>query len=285
MIIQSVDREFEVIRKSYEDKNCCTYIAKDMADNESNLSYEITCVENRDILKNIVPIFLDMKQATSFEDFETCFSQDGKFFIVFRYFEGTQLVNALEDEHYTIQEKLILVKNLYQHIILLDMPMPILYEVLQEENLYITDSLDIQFNYHLSHINQFNELTLPLVHKRLVQLLRQIFKKEIKNKSVQEITEFIEDIEYGLYEYIVYEYKYYVEIFDLLYGRAELGELKPQTLIYKIIAFFVKIWPKLRNVLVLLVIVGALLYLLFYHNPNDTGGIKFNYIGTLELNK
>lgn len=288
MVIKFQDKQYELISKikTMGSGNIELYAACD-AVKRGKARYTIACVNDMELARKLVPVTTKNNTICTFKDLHDSFNADGRYYIVFSHADGRSLQQALDKGNYSLQERLLLIKNIYAQIFLLNMPECFLYEVLRKDNIVVDDDLGIRFNYYFTEVDYYWMVQEKDCINRMAGLVRELFARELEQKSSRELMKYARDMEEGRFSYLWDCYVAYDNIYETVLAKSEQQEIKPGRIWWRAWEGIKKIFPKVRAALAVALIGSAAIYLLLtLPNPVlSDKGVTFDRIGTLEINK
>lgn len=286
MVIKFQNMQFELISKikTTVSGNIDLYLGCD-ADRREDGLYTVACVRDMELARKLIPMTTKQNVSLSFRDLYASFNADGRYYIIFHYASGRTLQQALDEGKFHLRERLLVLKNIFAQIFLLNMPECFVYEALRKENMVIDDSLGVHFNYFFTEIEYYWQIQEKDLLNRVNGLVHELFAKELEQKSSRELMEFAKDLDEGRYGYLWDCYVDYDEVFETVLAKTEQRELEPRRFWWLAWERLKKIFPTVRTVLTAALIVSAAVYLL-WNLPNPAvsdNGVSFGQIGTLEI--
>ena len=283
MVIRYLDRQYEIIANVKSTSDLKLYSARESGGTEQK-PCTIACISNAALAKKLVPVTTKKNTCLTFTDLRTSFNADGRYYIVFDHAVGQTLQQSLADHSYNLKERLLIFRNICSRIFVQNMPDCFVYEILRKDNIVINDALDVRFNYFFTEVDYYSQATEKDCLYRISGLARELFQKEITEKSARELAGFVSDLEHGRYAYIWDCY----DAFNTVYDRLMLHDrqtLQPGRIWWRAWEAFKKKLPVIRTVLTTLLILAAGIFLLL-NLPDPVlseEGISFSRIGTLQI--
>lgn len=286
MVIKFQNQQYELISKmkTAGSGSLDLYLACDAAKRTETM-YTVACAADMELARRLIPVTTRINLSYTFQDFKASFNADGKYYMVFAHAAGRTLQQALERGNYSLTERLLLVKNIFARIFLLNMPQCFLYEVLRKDNIVIDDGLGVRFNYFFTEIDYYWKVEEADCIRRMGGLVQELFAYELEQKSSRELARFVRDLAEGRFSYLWDSYVAYDRIYEVVQNKSRQQEIRPGRVWWRAWEGCKKILPAVKTVLAAALIVSAAVYLLF-HLPNPVqsdNGISFQRIGTLEL--
>ncbi len=284
MLIKFLEKRYEVIQKLKTTGVLDLYVAKDINDVRQKL-YTIVCVSDRELARKLIPFTTKENTSIAFKDLHESFNLEGKYYIVFQYAQGETLQQVLQENVYDLKERLLLLKNIFGQIILLNMPECFIYEVLRKDNIVVDQALGVRFNYFFTEVDYYWQVTSKNCLHRINELVQELFQKELTDKSVRELKDFSKKLKQERLEDIWECYEAYNDFYENLLWKTEHQEIRPRRIWWKAWDAFKKKIPVLKAVLTILLIFASGAFLL-KSLPNPVlseDGITFDQIGTLQI--
>ena len=276
MVIKFQDKQYELISKikTMGSGNIELYAACDATKREG-ARYTVACVNDMELARKLVPVTTKNNTSCTFKDLYDSFNADGR-----------SLQQAMDKGNYRLQERLLLMKNIYAQIFLLNMPECFLYEVLRKDNIVVDDDLGIRFNYYFTEVDYYWKVQEKDCMNRMTGLVYELFARELEQKSSRELMKYARDMEEGRFAYLWDCYVAYDNIYETVLTKSEQQEIKPGRIWWRAWEGMKKLFPTVRTVLAVALIASAAIYLLLtLPNPVlSDKGVTFNRIGTLEIN-
>ena len=286
MVIKFQEKQFELISKIKTTGSGAIelYVACDAFLREGH-RYTVACVNDMELARKLVPVTTKNNINYTFKDFYASFNADGKYYVIFSYASGNTLQQVIESENCNLEERLLLLKNIFAQIFLLNMPECFLYEALRKDSIVVDDALGIRFNYFFTEVDYYWKVQEKDFINRLSGLVQELFAKELEQKSSRELMKYARDLEEGRFAYLWDCYVAYDNLYELVLSKSERQELKPGRFWWRAWEWMKKIFPTVRTVLAAALILSAAAYLLFtLPNPVlSDNGITFRQIGTLNV--
>ena len=285
MVIKFQNKQYEMISKIKTTGSGAIelYAASDAG--VEGVKYTIACVNDLELARKLVPVTTKANINFSFKDLYASFNADGRYYVVFNHASGKTLQQVIERGNCSLQERLLLLKNIFAQIFLLNMPECFLYEVLRKDNIVVDDALSVRFNYFFTEVDYYWKVEEKDCINRVSGLVQELFARELEQKSSRELTKFARDMREGHFGYLWDCYVAYDNIYEVVLTKSERQEIQPRRIWWRAWEKLKQIFPKIRAALAAALILSAALYLLLtLPNPMiSDNGISFGQIGTLEI--
>ncbi len=286
MLIQSLEQTFTVIQLLSSSDLSVSYLCRDYAQQNPS-DYLLVQVKEPELVKRIVPVFMEFTREDTFKDFAGSFPKDGSVYGVFHYSSFPTWAQKRERESCGLMERLEIAKNLLDKMLLYRMPLYFQRHVLTPDRVCVAPSLEIGFRYELQDIGFCFSVTQEQVSLAFQQFFEDLFSEELELQSSQSLEEFVLDcVKADSLEDL---YRRFIPLYQSL--REQLG--KPQTRppqrnskafqIWEIVKDAVRL---LRPVLAAAVILAVIIYLIATWNVGSQqadGAGTISYIGTVEI--
>lgn len=284
MLIEHPDSRYEVIQKRKTTDVLDLYIVKDLNDEKQRL-YTAVCVKDRELSRKLILVTTKKNTNISFRDLHESFNLEGNYYIVFRYTKGETLQQALQEHTFSLQERLLLLKNIFGQLFLLNMPDCFIYEALRKDSIVVNQALEVSFNYFFTEVDYYWQIEEKHCLRRVGELVQELFHKELAEKQDKELTEFSKNLTQERFSNLWDCYDACNDLYEHLTAKSEREEIRPGRFWWRAWEAFKRKIPVIKAVLSVLLIVAAGAFLLF-HLPNPVlseDGIAFEKIGTLEI--
>ena len=262
MLIHTLNRRFSVIMVYSSGNDADVLVCRDLWE-ENEREYLLVVVKNPDLVYRCAPFFTQQTGNHSFKDFVECFSRDGQLCIVFLHYGKPLFKDKFLEDSYFLNERLEIGKNLLSRMVLQNMPPSIQYEVLQDRNLMLDESLQVYFNYALEDISSHGLYTMDRVQMELGRIFRMLLRQEIETKVMDEVRVFVEDLEQCKFADYLEIYEAYDNVYVLLKDLQETGEIHPKSFLFRTWEKIKKAFSYVRPVLAVLIVGSAIGYLMY----------------------
>jgi len=285
MIIRTPERSFAVMQVLRSDSDEEISVCRDLSGGSGELC-TLARFRSPELNRYLLPMLVRQQSNPAFEDFLGLFTQDGDLYARFRYTQAPTLKARLEQGDLTFRERLEIAGELLGRMTLLDMPAPIQYEALREENVTVDDALRVRFNYALGSMNACFNINMGFICLRVQELLQELFAKELAEQSVPELVPYLAELEQGGLENYLAVYRGYDRIRKALEERVAAAPAEPQTWLFRLWARIKSLARFVRPILAGLVLIAAFCYLIYtLRAPQTLKGtpVTFDRIGTVEI--
>lgn len=285
MGIQTIHGEYLIIKKVYSDDSFEINLCKSEEDEEEKL-YTVIKLKNQEVIRNTIGIFSSLRQNHEFVDFIECFSRDSYLYIVFLYYEEVPL-NFEQIGDKPIMERVEIVKQLLSLIVILNIPSPIIYDVLSKENINFDASGKIYFNYFLKRVDKYNNLKNSNCLRRIGFIITNIFSEELQDNHVEGLNEFVDRCKNEDYKNVMEVYSDYVNLYDSFVRSLSIVKETKLSWLKKIINKILAVFNKLKPIIIMLALCIGVVYLIveFTSGTKNKNPTKIKSIGTVQIDQ
>lgn len=283
MIIQTLGKNYTVIKYCYSDNEIERYICIDEKDRQK---YTIVRVKSRDLISQTMMFLMGELENTDFTDFVDCFVSEEFLHVVLRYVEGINLREKISNEICTLEERIIIGKKMLERMMLLNMSNYFQQDCLRLENIIVQNSVDIAFQYEMRKIEGYKTFTFDDVCLQLFQVIEFLFSYEIKKKMIIPLNEFCNKLKKKEFDTLLEIYTEYGAMCEVVLAMKPEDMVMPKTgffLCWEKIKKYIKPFKKIIAVVLLLAAIFFLIYTLQQFTKNPAEKKVFEYIGTLEI--
>ena len=192
MLIQSLEQTFTVIQLLGSSDLSASYLCRDYAQQNPS-DYLLVQVKEPELVRKMVPVFMEFTREGTFQDFAGSFPKDGSVYGVFHYSSYPTWAQKRERENCSLAERLEIGKNLLDKMLLYRMPLYFQRHVLTPDRVCVAPSLEIGFRYELQDIGFYFSVTQEQVSLAYQQFFEDLFSVELELQSNQALEEFVLD--------------------------------------------------------------------------------------------
>lgn len=282
MIIETYDKVYSVVQHRVTGLHKDIYICKNKEDGQL---YTIIRIKDKKNTAKIVEFICEQKRNAKFSDFVEYFAYKEDLHIVFQYIRGMELERRLK-QVCTLEERMEIGKKLLEKLVLFQLPPYFLCQCLELNNIFVTDSLEVNFDYTLDKVEEYEIYTNRQAEAYLYRVIYILFAKELKKNVIEPMDKFLKKIQTDENFECLQIYKSYCECCDRIrkIPDEELAVSKN---------WFYRFWEKVKSFhkvikgsLLLLIFFGVFLYMIYsiWCSFQIKGYQKnYNSIGTVEI--
>ncbi len=277
MQINTSERELYVKNVLFKNEVSSNYICTDLND-DNDKSYLLVQLQPEKSAE-FIKIIMGMNKGNGYID---CFSDDGFFYIMFSYDKHQRLDGLIEKEQYSIVEKIEIVKNYFEKIILSDHKKELINEMINFENITLDESLCVEFNYCIfkAELCEFTD-----VQKKISTVIKKIFSNEENKGWFNSINNFCNELSKGKYSSVLDIYKQYLQIYEKIKIEADKNKIIEDKRIFIIGMSVKKIIKIAKGIFYWLIVIAAVALLIytFVRPDNDKGNTYYKQIGDVKI--
>ena len=285
MVIQTLEKSYVVVKRCGAEDGGERFICRD---GETGGLVTLLRLKDRQVIAGVMEYVSAEVPDRIFTDFKGCFVNGAYFCVTMEYHEGMTLGQRLERENSTLGERLEVLLKLLEKAVLLKLPWYFFCDALDLEQVVVSSSLEVEFNYRLRDLSRCGACGRDQAYGRLAGVMKLLFKREFSRQVVPELEEFCRELENDpdRYESCLELYRRYREISE---GIAALppDELKrPRTWPFRLWERVKRGARSAKKLAALLLLTAAVVYLIFTVKQAGLPGESrkvFRYIGTLEI--
>ncbi|MFR5601856.1 MAG: hypothetical protein ACLTKI_05630 [Lachnospiraceae bacterium] len=284
MVIQTISKQYKIIQTLVAGKELEAYLCVDesKADDGQFLLLGLT---GSGLSKNMVPYFLELSSRKEKGDFLDCFTSKGNLWLVFAHHSYTPLLEKMK-EPFLQSERLEASKSLMEKMLAQNLPYYLQYEALDFDNLSVSQSCEVYFNYLLKKPELFEFCRLEDVCGRLAGVFGELFSWELEEETSKELVSFIQDLNEKSFHSYTEVYREYTKLYEQLVKLQQEGSLKPKGWLVRLWERLKRLLKRLWQLLYIALLIGLVVFLIYTCvKPADlpAGRVEFDRIGTLDL--
>lgn len=278
MKIHSLNGNITIIKKIYDNESFEINLCK-KNEIEDKL-YTIIVLKDIKLIHNNIQLFSKIRENNKFSDFIDCFSQNSYLYIMFSYYTE----NSIEFDkvvNFPLLQRVEIAKQILRLIVLLDIPKPILYDVMSDDNINLDSSGKVYFNYFLKNIDRYSAVEEKDGIKRIATIFVKIFPEEITENTVDGFNLLVEQCENATYNNIMSIYSDFSNLNDNFIKSSQRKKEKKDNLIKKIFKKILKMFNKIKGIIILLILcIGVIFLIITYTDNQNKKAVQINQIGT-----
>lgn len=286
MGIQTIHGEYLIIKKVYSDDSFEINLCKSEEDEEEEKLYTVITLKNQEVIRSTTGIFSSLRQNHEFADFIECFSRDSYLYIVFLYYDEVPL-NFEDIGDKPVMERVEVIKQLLSLIIILNIPTPIIYDVLSKENINFDASGKVYFNYFLKRIDKYNNLKNSDCLRKMGFIIGNIFSEELQDNHVEGLNEFVDKCKNAQYKNMMDLYSDYVNLYDSFVRSLSIAKETKLSWLKQMMNKILYVFNKLTPLLIMLALCIGIVYLIvdFTSDTKKQNPTKIKSIGTIQIDQ
>ena len=282
MIIETYDKTYTVVRHNASGLKKEIYVCRNKEDKQL---YTVICIKDKKVTNRIIEFICKQKNNKKFSDLIDNFVYKEDLHVVFTYAEGMSLEKYLKQKC-TLEERLEIGKKLLEKLVLYEIPFYFQCQCLKIENIFLTDAMDIKFQYTLEDIEEYASYKGQTARAYLYQILKILFNKELKDKVIEPMQEFLKMLQREEEMEYLKIYQAYCEVCEKI---KKIPKEEIQTPKGRIFYFWQKI-KSMRGIikgslmaLIFICVFGYMIYSIFMSFKIKGYERHFKEIGTVQI--
>ncbi|SFS06873.1 hypothetical protein [Anaeromicropila populeti] len=283
MVIQTFDKGYIVLSILEQNEKSDVFLC---ADNLDGKRYVIFRWKDTAAIAAIIKYISDQVQRKDFYDVIECFSYDKEFHVVFQYYEGENLSDKLKQENVSFEERLEIGRNMFERMLLLNMPYYFQSICFNKNNVCVTRSLEVNFQYSFWDMEHFNTYSMKQVSQAAAEIVSFLFEKELKKESVDPIQELVIRLKEEEWTDYMEIYTSYQEVCAEVEQLSETERKTPKTWEFRLWDKAKCLWKPVKRAIMFLILVGVFAYMVYIIHQSlqpKPDQKSFDYIGTVEI--
>ncbi len=228
-----------------------------------NRQFLVIALKHMDLIASVIEFLYEQASNPAFTDFHDCFVSSQRLHLVFVYHRGEPLTGILSREYSGLQERLGILQNILERIILLDMPCYFASQCLNAPDIYLSRSLDVSFGYHTGDLLHCRDYTMRQVQSSLHLLVETLFEKELGKEVAPPVSAFLEALENTLYHSSLELYQSFLVMRQALLDLANQDMETPRTWSFRLWERIRRCFKPMKRLFVLAVLIIGLVYMLW----------------------
>lgn len=285
MMIQNCDHAYQVIRCLCSTEETVEYLCRETGNAAEAKLWLLVCIQEPVLAKSFTLFLVEKARRDAFTDYRECFQWEQRLCAVFAYSEKQALTEWLAGEHTSLLERVQIAHGLFKRLLLQDPPPYFAVNGLRPEQITVSRSLNVEWNYHFLKIRQFDDAVFRDAAWSLLEVLELLFAPELGKKLYPELEAYLKALGDGQPHSYPEIYRTFLPVSEVLLkdtGRERI----PRT-------FWFRLWEKVRRflgflkrVLMVALVAAAVLYVIFVlldDSGSGAGRQVINQIGDLVI--
>ena len=284
MIIRNLAKKYMVTQEYMSGENVHQYLCYETSE-PKNRRYCVVCQEISSVNGDEIRFLMEQLNNESFTDLVDFFTGDGYLYILLNYYGGNSIRQKLSSEKCGISERLEIVRNLLERILILNMPYYFFNSAMSIDFIKVTNSYEIYFTYGCLNISEFDSVGFQDGAKSMADVIEYVFSEEIRLRSMPELFAFIYDLRHGALKSYLDFYERYWNIYQIYFGKSQ-EDLTPKSFKFKLWDFIKKVGSFLKKLIkpaLLLLAVGYLIMSIAGLFAQPGVNENFKTIGTVNV--
>lgn len=188
------DKEFLIVREVCARDDGTQFIFKDPS---SDNFYKVLVQKKDSISGDLIKFLSKQIKNKPFTDFIDYMNDFENLYVFMKYDENICLKEKITEEICTLSERLTIAKKIIEKIIILDIPPYFSSSSMSVENILVSKSGDIFFDYDLQEINSAFRIKEAQSIQKMAEIFIFLFEKELKEEVMPEMQTLIYNMQYG----------------------------------------------------------------------------------------
>ena len=285
MVIETLDKKYEVIRYLYSDKHRERYVCREKTSEET---FTMIRIKEKKWIVKVMDFLMRQLENEDFTDLADCFFSEEHLFIALRYAEGMSLKDKIAYEDSPLEERLDLGRSILDRLLIQNMPDYFMNDCLTGESILIGSGMSIAFVYELEGLGDYQKTRFSDVELKIADIMEALFADELSKKTLSVMERFIKSLKKHAYEDLMTLYTVYDELVKEILTMDPEELAVPKTKAFRAWERFLKILRPVKKVVAVLLILASIGFLVWsaYNNMQTGKPAKvFDYIGTMEIKK
>lgn len=260
MIVRTSRNAYLVIGyKGWEGKTE-TCLCENMSDRRRCLMIRI---KDDALIRASVGFLYEQADDRTFTDLEECTTDEDSLLLIFSSPQGQPLKEKLKEEYSSLEERVKIVENVLEKIILQDMAPYFAVGCLQLRDIWVRRNLEASFHYHVVGVERAMDFGMREVQESFRTLLAAIFDAELKKETISPMETFLKRLEQEAFTDYIGLYRQFKEAAGqvLLLPGEELQV--PKTWIFRLWDRIKRIFKPLKTIVALALLLVALTYMIW----------------------
>lgn len=283
MRIQTLEKTYTVIKYCYADDHLVRYLCREEGKKQI---YSMVCIKDKMWIRGVTKFLMEQMENSHFTDFISCFFSEECLYVLMKYREGMTLTKMLQEMQGGLKVRMVTGKNILEKILLLSMPDYFLQDCLRGERIKVSPALEIEFQYELDNIYQFESCDFCHVQACLGRIFQELFQWEIKKDVFPPVRHFCHNLCRGEYRDILEIYEAYQELCRYMEEIPPEKRKQPRTWEFRVWEKIHRKIASLKKICGIVLLMLALIFLVYtVYQTVCPGGEKqiFTSIGTLKI--
>lgn len=282
MIIRNLTKKYMVTQEYLGNEDVRQYICYEL-DVPEKSQYCAVCQKLSSVRGEEIRFLMEELKNENFSDLTDFFINDDCLYVLLKHHVGNDLGHKIASEKCSLDERLEIIKNLLEKILILNMPVYFFASAMDVSRIIITKSNEVYFTYDCRNIVEFDSVQFQNGAKALANVIKFVFAYELKERSMPELETFVYNLgNNGMTKYLEIYEKYW-QVYQIYFGIKQ-EDLEPRSLKFKIWDIIKKVGSFIKKLIqpaLLMLAIGYLIVsimgVLSEHGVNE----NFKTIGTV----
>ena len=285
MIIRNLTKKYMVTQEYLGNENVRQYICYELDEPEKS-QYCAVCQKISSVRGEEIRFLMEEMKNENFSDLSDFFINDNCLYVLLKHHVGDELGHKIVSEKFSLDERLEIIKNLLEKILILNMPVYFFASAMDVSRIIISKGNEVNFTYDCRNMIEFDTVQFQNGAEALADVIKFVFTYELKERSMPELETFVYNLGHnGMTKYLEIYEKYW-QVYQIYFGIKQ-ENLEPRSFKFKVWDFIKKVGSFIKKLIqpaLLMLAVGYLVVsimgVLAEHGVND----NFKSIGTVIVN-
>lgn len=243
---------------------------------------------DQDLIRGSVGFLYGQSENRAFTDFVECTVSEEKLLAIFDYPQGQCLKERLSGEYMGLAERLDIVKNAIERLILQNIPAYFAARCLRPDGVWAKRSGEVSFLYDVTGVERGADFGMREVSAAFGGLLERVFGEELKMETVMELKNFLTELHEDSFSDYMEMYRRFCEVRQVLLELPQEAFATPKTWIFRLWDRVKKYFKPLKKLAALILFIAALAYMVWTIQTAAEPAVSMKVleqIGTLDIHK
>lgn len=245
-------------------------------------------IMDQDLIHGSVRFLYGQAENRAFTDFVECTVSEEKLLAIFEYPQGQCLKEMLPSEYMGVAERLDIVKNTLERIILQNLPPYFAARCMRPGGVWVKRSGEVSFLYDVTGVERGTDFGMREVSAAFGGLLERVFDGELKRETVPELKKFLIELHENLFSDYMEIYRRFCEVRLAFLELSQEAFAMPNTWIFQLWDRVKKYFKPLKKLAALILFIVALAYMVWTIRTASEPAVSMNVldqIGTLDIHR
>ncbi len=259
MIIRNLTKKYMVTQEYLGNDNVHQYICYEL-DTPDKSQYCALCQKLSSVRGEEIRFLMEEMKNENFSDLTDFFINNDCLYVLLKYHAGTELERKIASEKCSLSERLEIIKNILEKILILNMPVYFFSSAMDIRRITLTSDNEVYFNYNCLDIDKFDSVEFKDGTKSLAEVIKFVFAYELKERSMPELETFVYSAGHNDMTNYMEIYEKYYQVYQIYFGRKQ-EDLEPQSFKFKVWDIIKKIGSFIKKLIQPALLILAVGYL------------------------
>lgn len=239
-----------------------------------------------DLIHGSAGFLYEQAGNSAFTDFVECAVSEENLLAIFAYPQGQCLEEKLFEEYVGAAERLDIVKNVLERLILQNIPAYFAARCLRPGGVWAKRSGEVFFLYDVAGAERGADFGMREVSAAFCSLLERLFAEELKKEAVPDLKKFLAELQEDSFSDYMELYRRFQEIQQALLELPQEALFMPKTWIFRVWDRMKRYFKPLKKLAALVLFIAALVYMVWTIRTASQPAVSMDLldqIGTLDI--